>query len=396
MSRSLVHGADAPSRGDSLPILAKGFRPFFLLAALHAVVMVPLWVLVLAGQTQVGGGLGANVWHAHEMLFGFTSAVIAGFLLTAVTNWTGRNTATGAPLALLGLLWLLGRVLSLLGHSAAAIADGAFFLGFCFAIARPILLARSKRNYLFPVLIFGLFCADAWVHFGASGHAVPGLRLGPLRAVDVVVVMMVLVTARIVPMFTRNGLDDPSVRSNPTLDWLAVGGAVIVALLGGAAVDERVVSTLSLATGVLVFARAYTWRGQRTLQSPLLWILHVGHTFIGLGLVLRGISGTLGIVPTSMWTHCLTAGAIGCLTLGMMSRVTLGHTGRMLAAPRPVAWGFLATALGAVLRVVAPLFGSAQVTLLVCAGLLWASGFAAFVLWQSSMLLAPRVDGRPG
>jgi uncharacterized protein involved in response to NO len=208
--------------------------------------------------------------------------------------------------------------------------------------------------------------------------------------------MMVLVTARIVPMFTRNGLDDPSVRSNPTLDWLAVGGAAGVALLGAAAVGERVVSALSLATGVLVFARAHSWRGHRTLRSPLLWILHVGHAFIGLGLVLRGVSGTLGIVPTSMWTHCLTAGAIGCLTLGMMSRVTLGHTGRMLAVPRPVAWGFLATALGAALRVVAPLFASAQVTLLVCAGILWACGFAAFVLWQSSMLVTPRVDGRPG
>jgi uncharacterized protein involved in response to NO len=396
MSRSLVHGAHAPRREAALPILAKGFRPFFLLAALHAVLFVPLWVLVLGGHVHVGGGLGSNVWHAHEMLFGFTSAVIAGFLLTAVTNWTGRETASGAPLAGLCLLWLAGRVLSLMGHGFAAIADGAFFLGLCFAIGRPIVLARSKRNYLFPVLILALFFADAWLHFGATGSAGPGLRLGPLRAVDAVVVMMILVTARIVPMFTRSGLDDQSVHSSPRLDWLAVGGAVMLAILGAANLDERWLSLLALATGVLAFARAHAWRGHRTLRVPLLWILHAGHAFIGLGLVLRGLSGTLGVVPTSMWTHCLTAGGIGSLTLGMMSRVTLGHTGRMLAAPRPVAWGFVATVLGAVLRVVSPLFPALQLTLLSIAGMLWALGFLAFVLWQSPMLVAPRVDGRPG
>ncbi len=396
MNRSLVHEKSAPIGAGSLAVLAKGFRPFFLLAALHAVITLPLWVASLRGHVAVGGSLGATVWHAHEMLFGFTAAVIAGFLLTAAANWTSRETATGAPLAGLVVLWLVGRFLAFAGIGWGAYVDGAFFLGLALALARPIVLSKSRRNYLFPVMILGLGAGDIWLHSGAAGHTLPGLRLGPLRALDVVVVMMVLVTGRIVPMFTRNALQDKAVKNSPALDRLALGSVLALAVLGAAQVPERWLAAIALLAGVLVFARAHAWGAQRTLRNPLLWILHAGHAFIALGLLLRAGSHFLGSFPTAMWTHCLTAGAIGSLTLGMMSRVTLGHTGRMLAAPRAVAWGFGATVAGATLRVLAPLTQGAQVSLLTVAGILWMFGFATFLLFQSRMLVTQRVDGRPG
>ena len=396
MNRSLVHDKSVPTRAEPAAVLAKGFRPFFLLAALHAVITLPLWVVSLQGHLAVGGRLGGTVWHAHEMLFGFTTAVIAGFLLTAASNWTSRETATGMPLAALVVLWLAGRFLAFLGSAWGAYVDGAFFLALALVLARPIVLSKSRRNYLFPLMILGLGAGDIWLHSGAAGHTLPGLRLGPLLALDVVVVMMVLVTGRIVPMFTRNALQDKAVKNSPTLDRLALAGVLALAVLGAAQLSERWLAPIALVAGALVLVRAHAWGAQRTLRNPLLWVLHAGHAFIAFGLLLRAGSHFLGFVPTAMWTHCLTAGAIGSLTLGMMSRVTLGHTGRMLAAPRPVAWGFAATVAGATLRVLAPLTQSAQVTLITVSGVLWTLGFAAFLLSQSSMLVTPRVDGRPG
>ncbi|MEZ4220418.1 MAG: NnrS family protein [Polyangiaceae bacterium] len=396
MPRSLVHESSPSLPAASNAILAKGFRPFFFLAALHAVLSVPLWIASLALQFGVGGDWSPLVWHAHEMLFGFTAAVIAGFLLTAAGNWTSRETATGGKLLGLALLWCAGRVLAVLGHPWGAAADAAFFGMFALVIAVPILAARSRRNYLFPLMILALGAGDLWLHSAAQGSAALGMRFAPLRALDVVVVMIVLVTARIVPMFTRNALQLPRIRNRPALDRVALVGVIGLAVLGAAQVEERFLAVLAAFCGLMLLLRMRTWGSLASLRQPLVWILHVGHTFLALGLLLRGAAAYVPALPSSMWTHSLTAGAIGSLTLGMMSRVTLGHTGRMLAPPRIVAVGFGATAVGALLRILAPLAGTHQLGVLIAAATLWSLGFASFLFAQSPMLFAPRVDGRPG
>lgn len=395
LARSLTH--PAPSQPAALPLLAKGFRPFFLLAALQAVVTLPVWLAVLSGWGP-DLPLGPMVWHAHEMVFGFTVAVIAGFLLTAAGNWTGRETARGPALAGLCVLWLVGRVACLVDAPPllGALACASFYVALGVALGRPLLAAKNRRNYGLLLIVLALGACDAATHLGALMPERGLSRLAPLWAVDLVVVMMVLVSGRIVPMFTRNALGDPRIVNEPWLDRGALAACVLVAACGVLLRDVRVTAAVSLLAGVLVLARARRWGGHRTLGHPLLWILHAGHAFIAVGLLLRAASGLIGGVPSGATLHALTAGAIGCLTLGMMSRVTLGHTGRMLAAPTGMSIAFAAVALGATVRILAPLTPSVQLPLLVLGGGAWSLGFLGFLLTQAPMLARPRVDGRPG
>lgn len=394
---ALRRGSRAERKGDGVAWLRKGFRPFFALAALYGAFIVPLWLLVLNSVIAVPGPRDPMLWHAHEMLFGYTSAVVAGFLLTAVSRWSGKETAIGAPLLALVTLWLLGRVAMLapgLPLRWAALVDSAFLPALAVAIGRPLLLAKNRRNYGILFVITLLSLANVGTHLEAFGVFGWG-RTSYLFALDLLVILMVVVGARVIPMFTRNALADESVRSEVGWDRAALAlcvASVAARLVFGA---NAVHGSLSLLAGVALLVRSRHWGSLSSRREPMLWILHVGHAFLALGLVLRGVATVAPSLGSSA-THALAAGAIGSLTLGMMSRVSLGHTGRMLAASRRTTFAFAAMAAAGALRVVAPLALGVYTWLLVVATVFWVLAFALFLAEYVPILGRPREDGAPG
>jgi uncharacterized protein involved in response to NO len=396
-----LHGAPpAPLSPPGSSFLAKGFRPFFLLAAGLAVLFVPAWAVMRTGAMSATGNLDSVSWHAHEMIFGFTVAVIAGFLLTAVGNWTQRETATGPALAGLCTLWLAGRVamLSPLPSWLVAAIDLAFLAALGVTLARPIVATNNRRNFVVVAVVAVLWLANGAIHADALG-VWPGVRSqAALAAIDVVTLLMVLIGGRVIPMFTRNATGDQAIRNLPRADLAAAGGVALVLIadvaLASVPAARAVAYTLA---AILVAARAVHWGARASLSNPLLWILHVGHAWIPIGLALRAAAALDPRVSAAAGLHALTAGAIGALTLGMMARVSLGHTGRMLAAPNIVAGAFAAMLVAALVRVVGPLaVPSLYLPWVVLSAALFAAAFLAYLVAYAPMLVGPRVDGKPG
>lgn len=401
VQRSLLQSGPAATNEVAPALLRKGFRPFFLLAAAYAALALPLWLLALNGVMSPGAYFGGTFWHAHEMLFGFAVAVIAGFLLTAVGNWTSRETAVGGLLAALAGLWIAGRVVVLfadrLPRPLVAGLDLAFLPALALSCARPMLATQNKRNYQFVGMLALLFVANLAMHLDALGVAPGFVRKGAWLATYVVILMIVVMTGRIVPMFTRNATGQKSIRNLPRLDLAAEVGVLATAIADIASLDERGVAALAALAGALVLGRSFTWGTRHTWRDPLLWILHAGHAFVALGLFLRGATLLTPAVNASAALHALTAGAIGSLTLGMMARVSLGHTGRMLAVRPVISVAFAAVVLAALVRVFGPLGGStAYRHSMTTAGVLFALAFAAFLWVYVPVLSSPRVDGKPG
>ena len=320
-------------------VAAKGFRPFFLLAGVFAVALVPLWLAALQGWFDPGSYLGAMAWHGHEMVFGFAVAVIAGFLLTAAGNWTQRETAVGGALLALAGLWLAGRF-AVLGATALprglpAVVDLAFLPALAVALGRPIVAARNRRNYVMLAVVAALWLANLTVHLDALG-VLPGWRTrGNLLGVDVVIFVIVVMAGRIFPMFTRNATKVDSIRAIPALEIASVAAAALLLVLDLARPDAKVTALVAGATGCILAARTWCWGARHSLRIPLVWILHAGYAWIPIGLLLRAIAAYSSAVLPMLATHALTVGAVGGLTLGMMSRTSLGPTGPPLPSSAP-------------------------------------------------------------
>lgn len=370
---------------------AKGFRPFFLLAGAFAVVVVPLWVGSLSGGVIPAGPLGGAAWHAHEMLFGYTVAVVAGFLLTAVENWTGRPTLRGGPLLGLAAIWAAARVGCWFPGWPGAVLDLAFLPLVALGIGRPLVATRNLRNLPFVVLLVGLWLADLAVWLDAFGVR-PGLApIAHRVAVHLVAVIILVVTGRVVPMFTRNATGDATLRNLPALDRLAIGSTLaLTALQVGPPSGVR--AAIALVAGAATLGRMWGWWTPAVARQPLLWVLHLGHAAVGLGLGLSALPGG-GTGPL----HLLTVGGIGLLTVGMMARVSLGHTGRPLQIGRSITLAFAAVAAAALARALGPwLDPSGALGWWWFAAAAWSSGFGLFVAGYLPILTAPRVDGKPG
>jgi uncharacterized protein involved in response to NO len=398
MSVTVARPASPHLPGTAL--LAKGFRPFFLCAAAYAVISLPLLLLVLSGHVTPSAYLTPLAWHAHEMVFGFAAAVLGGFLLTAVENWTQRATVAGASLAALVAVWVAGRVVMLLPAGLPrylpALVDLAFVPALLLACARPLLAARNRRNYGFLALLAGLWAANGCVHAAALGLAPFDYQSrGSWLGVDLLVVALVVVSGRVVPMFTRNTLGSPAIRSVPTLERLAMASVVLLVVLEALVPFSRALGSAAILAAAFTALRMHTWGTLRTFREPLLWILHLGSAWITLGLVLRGAASFTSL-PVSSGLHAVTAGAIGALTLGMMTRVTLGHTGRKLAVPWHITLAFGLIGLAALARVLAPLTWPGSLTPLVLAGGMWSAAFAIYLLTYAPTLWVPRPDGRAG
>lgn len=393
-------GTPPPAAIDVPAWAAKGFRPFFLLAGGFAALIVPVWLLTLAGVVSPDGYLEPMIWHAHEMIFGYATAVIAGFLLTAVANWTGRETAIGTPLIVLAVLWLLGRIAfamaGVLPRELVAALDLAFLPALALVIGRAIIGTRNRRNYPVLGVVVALWLADLAIHLDVLG-AVAGWRWrATFAAVDLVTLLVIFVAARIVPIFTRNATAVETVHNIPALDWATVGGMALLTGVDVARPGSAAGSVLAGVTAVLALARSVPWGAGRTARHPLLWILHVGHAWVVVGLGLRAASALTVAVSLSSSVHALTVGAIGCTTLGMMARVSLGHSGRALVVRWPIVVAFGAITVAAIVRVLGPFWPAAYLPALHVSGTLWTLAFATFVVSYAAILVRPRADGRPG
>jgi uncharacterized protein involved in response to NO len=409
MKPLLIAGEPPPPRARGgatylYGLSATGFRPFFLVAAALAVVLIPLWGLVFGGSLSSSTTyLMPMGWHAHEMVFGFACAVVAGFLLTAVRNWTQRQTATGAALYGLAALWALGRLVMTvqLGLPPPVVAsiDLAFLPALALSIARPIIASDNRRNYAMIGVLALLFTANLAAHLDALGVA-PGWQLRANHAAVIVLAMLAAIIAgRVIPMFTRNATGCTRIVSVAWLDVaviVAIAGHLVFELAAPFSVPATVMAALA---GMLVLVRAARWGVVPSLRHPLLWILHAGHAWIGIGFALRVAAMMTTRIPTTAGTHALTVGAIGSLTLGMMARVSLGHTGRSLVLRPITVAAFALVTLAAVLRVFGPLLGASALTYVTWVALsatAWAAAFALFLVAYLRILVSPRVDGKPG
>ena len=348
---------------STLPVFLLGFRPFYLVAAVFAVVALPVWIGSFFGAIPASAYLGGVAWHSHEMVFGFATAVIAGFLLTAVRNWTGLPTPSGGVLAALALLWVSGRLLVLAGPPiVAAIADLAFLPALATAIAIPIARSRNVRNFKVIAVLGGLMIANGGFHL-AELDVLPSAfsRISIIAALDVIVILITIVAGRVIPAFIGNAVPTARPKSIYAVEVAAVLPLLIILALGPGSFWISVpVSTwigLLVVAAVAHIIRLLLWDPFQTRRNALLWMLPVAYGWVPIALLLRAGAAvpTLGI-PASAAFHALTIGAIASLMVAMMTRSALGHTGRALkAGPIEIAT-FLMLQAAAIVRVLPGIF----------------------------------------
>jgi uncharacterized protein involved in response to NO len=316
-------------------------------------------------------------------------------LLTAIGRWTNRDTVRGAPLAALAALWLAGRLVLYFAEglppAVPAVIDLAFLPALGVACARPVLAAKNRRNYGFLGMLALLGAANFAAHFGALEGRPALVRSAHVFALNVVGLMMVVMTGRIVPMFTRNATGQDFIRGIPWLERACAAGFVALLSLDVVPVGASVVAVVSAVVSLLLVLRMRYWGSVHTRSDPLLWILHVGALWLPLALLLRALTLFRQPVPSSSAMHALTAGAIGSLTLGMMARVSLGHSGRTLAAPRSMLWAFIAVVAAGIARVAAGFLPPAlYLPTLEVSALFWSLAFCVFVVTYYRVLTSPR------
>ena len=398
---SFIHLVEPQRANRGWPLLALGFRPFFLLAAIMAAAAIPLWLLIYQGSFELASTLPPTIWHGHEMVFGFAAAVIAGFLLTAATNWTGRRTATGAGLGALAGLWIAGRVALTVPGVPAWLAIGldvAFLPVVATVLAIPLLATGNRRNVVFPAVLAVLGLINLTIHLSA----IEAIDWDPSRqlriAIDLILLMIGVLGGRVIPSFTKNALPQAKVNPCPKASVLALLSIAALAIAEMATDNATVVGSVALAAGVINALRMRGWGTFATMRTPILWVLHVGYAWLAVGLTLRGVAELSGLIPLDAGIHALTLGAIGSMIIGMMSRVALGHTGRSIVpAPLTVAAYWLVNA-AALLRMMSALTwdDTLRAASLISSGALWSLAFACFVIVYWPILSRPRADGRAG
>lgn len=381
----------------SHPFFRGGFRPFFFAGAAWALIALSLWICSLLGEITLPTALEALAWHRHEMLFGFVGAIIAGFLLTAVPNWTGRLPIAGWPLAGLFSLWAAARLALLFSATVslwlAGLLDVGFFLLLGLLAAREVLEANNRNTPIVGmVLLFGV--ADALDYLANIG-VILWPDIGWKLAIALIVLLISLIGGRIIPSFTRNWMVKRGVKQGlPTqpgrFDLLVIGATAVAMLFWLSGPPELVTGLVVIAAGLLQAVRWARWRGWRTLADPLVLILHIGYLWIPVGLVLLGLS-LAGQVPRSAAIHSLTAGAMATMILAVMTRASLGHTARELrASPLTILVYVLITA-GALLRVSASLELIDYNLGIDVAGLAWGGAFLLFLIAYAPVLWRPRL-----
>ena len=390
--RGLDHGGPA--------LLSYGFRPFFLAAGIFAVLAMLGWIGALTQGWELGGEkYGALAWHAHEMVFGYAVAALAGYMLTAIPNWTGRLPLSGKPLLCLLALWAAGRVAmanpDIWTVYPAIVVDAAFLPVLALVAGREIVAGKNWKNL--KILLALTLLAVVNVAFHVSVLANLDLGLVMRASVAIFVALIGLVGGRIIPSFTRNWLAKNGSTRFPApftqLDITALTTLVVALLLWIVLPDSGPTAFTAAAAAVLHVIRLARWRGALTFDEPLLLVLHVGYAFVPLGLA--GVAlAAIGWVSAPSALHVLTVGGIGVMTLAVMTRATLGHTGRALTASATTALSYFTLLLAAVVRPFAEMLPEHYHLILGFSGACWLLAFGVFSIEYGWMLVAPRVESR--
>ncbi|MDR3212636.1 MAG: NnrS family protein [Azoarcus sp.] len=397
-------GRATPDAIPGRPLWRLGFRPFFLFGAGFGLLGVGLWIAVYAGwlspapeREPLGGWLG---WHRHEMPFGFASAIVAGFLLTAIQNWTSRPSLHGRPLLGLFALWLAARLCWLLGvpWQWTLVPELAFFLLLAFAAGRLLWKVRQSHNYLIPITLVAMGLADAETLAGIATGNDAWQYNGALAVVWLIVALMTMIGGRVIPFFTQRGLGRPQPGTGPLwLDVVLMTAALAAAVFAASGLDVAPHGPFAVFFAALAVGHAFRlgcWYDRGIWNVALLWPLHVACLWLVVafaGLVLYH-AGTLP--SASFALHALTVGAMGGLILAMIARVSLGHTGRPLQASQGITWAFVLLNLGALARV----FLASWFLLpgLILSTVCWVVAFGLFVAIYTPVLCRARADGKPG
>jgi uncharacterized protein involved in response to NO len=382
-------------RGFSL--LALGFRPFFLAAGIFAVLLMAIFIFSVQAGISHNNYFPLPLWHAHEMLFGYTVAVIAGFLLTAVRNWTGMETARGYALLALVLLWLGGRVVLAvpgLPEWLTVLIDMAFLPVLALAVARPIIKSKQLRNLSVPLLLLLLATGNGLIHAGMLGmsDALNGLWF----SVGAILMTIALIAGRVMPFFTGRVASGADIRTFPVIESLALPVIALWVLVEQLFPDSPVSAVAAVSAAAVHAVRLYGWSCRGVWREPMLWVIHLAYGWLVTGFLLLAMAD-FGIGSKLLALHGWTVGAIGMFTLGMMARVALGHTGRPVSAHPAMAGAFLLMAVTALIRVVMPLlFPSFTEVALLIAAAGWVLAFSTFVWIYTPYLIRPRADGAEG
>jgi uncharacterized protein involved in response to NO len=382
------------------PFFALGFRAFFVLAGLAALILIVFWNALFNGTLTSEHYFPDSYWHAHEMLLGYSVAVIAGFLLTAVKNWTGKPTVTGDQLAGLCLLWLYGRILpfyaGVLPDALIALVDFSFLPALAYQVSKPIIQAKQYRNLFFIGLLLLLVLGNGLIHIEMLGLQKNTAATGIQLVVATIIILILIIAGRVFPFFTERGIPGTLIIKNPLLDGLSIASAVLVfalQLFGTSGTLLALAASIAVAVNVV---RLAGWYVPRIRYVPLLWVLYAGYGWIILGFILTVLSAYAWVLP-SLALHAFTLGGIGVLTLGMMARVSLGHTGRALKASNAIAISFVLINIAALFRVLLPIaMPGWYETLIYVSTLSWLAAFSLFIFVYSPILTRARIDGQDG
>ena len=389
------------TRSSAYPaVLSYGFRPFFLLGSLYAGGAILFWLPLFYGELKTFSTFLPVDWHVHEMLFGYLAAIVTGFLLTAIPNWTGRLPVQGLPLLALVLLWLAGRLAVFFsmetGWLVGAAVDCGFLLAVALAAAIEIIAGRNWRNLKVLVPVAVLFAANVLFHVEAHYQGVSDIsrRLG----LGAAVVLIMIIGGRIVPSFTRNWLarENQGRLPSPFSHFDATTIALSATALAAWAFfpESNATGAMLIAGAVLNAMRIARWAGDRTLREPLVLILHVAFVFVPIGFLLAGLAVVRPeTVPSAAGIHAFSVGAVACMTLAVMTRATLGHTGRELRASISTCAVFVAIVLAALLRIGAA-FVPIDAILLHISAMLWVVAFLGYAALFGGMLVQPKLRGR--
>ena len=383
----------------SFSLFALGFRPFFLLAAISAPTLITLWLLKLFGMVTLSNYYSSTGWHAHEMLFGYTVAVIAGFLLTAAGNWTGIKMISGWRLALLSTVFILGRIAPFipeLPYWLIVSIDLSFIPLVALLIAIPVIKVKQWSNIIFVPLLFAMAAANLTVHLSTLNIIDTSIATGSRVMIYLVVFLIVVMGGRVIPFFTERGVDGISTKK---WKWIEYTAPVSIVLLVAADVifsHNTLTGYVALFAFVVHSIRLYGWYSNKIWQNPLVWILQVAYAWFIVGFILKGLI-LFNSAAVIFSYHAFTVGGIGIMTLGMMARVSLGHTGREMTLNSWMVLAFILINVSAIFRVILPIFmHDYYLQLIQVAGWLWVVSFMIYLLVYTPMWVQQRVDGRPG
>mgnify|MGYP003386031753 FL=1 len=397
--------SDLKTEQKITPLLRLGFRPFFLSGAIFSVVAVILWLLMYKGTISLSPLGGGYWWHIHEMVFGFGGAIIAGFLLTAIQNWTGVRGAQGKLLFVLFLIWLSGRIVllmpAILPSALITIVDLSFLPAVAYILAKPLIAIKQYRNLFFVPLLLLFTLANLEMHLAIYLPQIFSITFSGYAGVMLVTFLMSVMAGRVAPMFTANGTKTTKATPLPWLDKVTNGSLalVVISLLIEpiTGFSSQFFGFILIVAGIFQTMRWLRWKPWITLGVPLLWSFHLAIKFIAYGLIILGASYLMPEIPSNHIWHLLTVGGMGGLILAMISRVSLGHTGRPLSPPKAMTAAYIFITIAALVRALGPWILPEKTLLFIdISGTLWLFAFGTFIISYAPMLMSARKDGRPG